>query len=135
MPVDVLDASHSMFSFPTVIKLYHCNDYLNLSKIIQEALMQSRLTCTFTCKLLDLSIREGLTCQVEVGLVMEKLEGRRYQASCSSKYPVYRERIECNTELYGSATIVWKPESKIYIGSGSQGHQTREYLLEWKERV
>lgn len=72
--VKVLEASHSVFPFPAVIKLYHCG-FFNINSLIQEALIQVKLTSAYTCKLLDLFIHEISNHSFEVGLVMERLEG------------------------------------------------------------
>lgn len=74
VPVEVLEASHTYISFPTVIKLYHC-EFSNISNVIQETIMQVRLASAYSCKLLDIFIRKGSKRLLEVGLVMEKLEG------------------------------------------------------------
>lgn len=74
VPVDVLVASHSLLSFPAVIKLYHCG-FSNINRFIQEALLQVKLTSSYTCKLLDIFIRKGSKDLFEVGLVMERLKG------------------------------------------------------------
>lgn len=73
VPVEVLEASHSVLAFPAVIKLYHCG-FSNINRLIQEALLQVRLASTYTCKLLDLFVRKGSKTVFQVGLVMERLE-------------------------------------------------------------
>lgn len=74
LQVEVKEASHALLPFPAVVKLYHCQDYSNLKTVIQEAFVQVTLSSAYTCKLLDLSIREGSKSLIEVGLVMERME-------------------------------------------------------------
>lgn len=71
--VEVLEALFGFLAAPAVIKLYHCG-FANVNSVIQEALIQVRLTSAYTCKLIDMFIRTGSKDKLEVGLVMERLE-------------------------------------------------------------
>lgn len=72
--VCVLEGKELKLGRPVVVKLYEC-EYTELTKVVHEALLQGKAESLHTCKLLDCSIRKGNRSQLEVGLVMEKLEG------------------------------------------------------------
>lgn len=72
--VEIVEATIGLPPRPVVIKLYH-SDFANIERILQEALLQVKAASAFTCRLLDISIRRGFIDFLEVGLVMERLEG------------------------------------------------------------
>lgn len=75
LPVEVLEASVQSLSLPAVIKLYHCKGFPNVNKVIQEALLQARVSSAYACKLLNLYISRDSMELLEVRLMMERLEG------------------------------------------------------------
>lgn len=75
LPVEILEASAKDLALPAVMKLYYCSSSSYMNKVIQEALLQVRVSSAYTCKLLNLYISRGSIHLFEVKLMMEKLEG------------------------------------------------------------
>lgn len=113
--MEVLEASHSLLSFHTVVKLYHCG-FSNINSCIQEALLQIKLASAYTCKLLDIFIRKGSKNLFQVGLVMEKLEGdleadMKYRVQMGNPYTEGELRciLKCIAEALVYAKLKVRP--------------------------
>ena len=96
--------------------MYSCSGFSSLNKVLQEALLQTKMACAFTCKLLSISIRRGEG-MFKVGLIMEKLEGdlaedidRRASQKCPYTETELRYILECIAEalFYGKLMVCTK---------------------------
>ena len=94
--VEVLAASVGVITLPAVIKRFYCKGLFYVNECIQEALVQTRLSSAYTCKLLDFSIRLGERCWLEVELVMERLQGNLEE---DIKHRVKEKNLYTETEL------------------------------------